>query len=207
METIQLIKKAIPYLRPELIEAMANETIVSLEKDTEILRQGQYVKVIPVVLEGVAKVFSRIEDKELLLYYIQPNESCIMSFASSLKNHPSPVFASIEETSKVLLLPVAKVHQWLKDFPEINTLFYQQYNLRYSDLLDTINHLVFDKLDVRVYDYLKQRATILKTNELHISHRKIAAELGTAREVVSRIVKKLEQDNKLLQRKNCIEIL
>ncbi|MFM9946794.1 MAG: Crp/Fnr family transcriptional regulator [Saprospiraceae bacterium] len=188
-------------------EIMAVSTIKEVPKETEILRIGQYVKVIPFVLKGLIKVFSSYEDKELLLYYIRPNESCVMSFTAHLKNEPSRVFALTEEDTIILLLPVDKISQWTRRFPDINLLFFQQYNLRYSDLIDTINHVLFDKMDKRLYDYLQEKVNITKKNPLKISHRLIAGELGTAREVVSRVMKKLEVEGKVKQTGNYIELL
>lgn len=184
-----------------------NSALVEIPAETEILREGQYVKVIPLVIEGLVKVFTKYEDKELLLYYIQTNESCVMSFTASLKNEPSKVYAITDENSKLLLLPVDKVAQWIGEFPDLNNLFFQQYNLRYSDLLETINQLLFDKMDKRLLDYLKEKVALTKKNPLKISHRQIASELGTAREVISRVMKKLEQEAKVKQLSTTIEIL
>ena len=123
-------------MNPDLVsEIMATSTTKEIPRDTEILREGQYVKVIPIVEKGLIKVFTRKEEKELLLYYIKPNESCIMSFAASLKNEPSKVFALTEEDTTALLLPADKVSRWIKQFPDINTLFFHQYNIRYGELL------------------------------------------------------------------------
>ena len=202
------LKGILPGLSNELTqEILSSCEIMDVQAGAELLREGQYVKVIPVVVSGLIKVFSRHEDKELLLYYIKPNESCIMSFAASLKNDPSSVFAITEEDSQVLVLPVDKVTQWTKQFPDINQLFFQQYNIRYAELLTTINHLLFNKLDVRVINFLRERAGLTNTNELKISHRQIASELGTAREVISRIIKKLEAENLVKQHSSSIEIL
>lgn len=204
MEEIQL---SLSFLGADLIRKIEeSSTIKDIPMGTEILREGQYVKVIPIVLSGLVKVFSRFSDKELLLYYIRPKESCIMSFASSLRNDPSRIFATTEEDSRVLLLPVDEVSSWIHQFPSINTLFYQQYNLRYSELLDTIKHILFDKMDKRLYDYLQEKSKVTNQNPLKISHRQIASELGTAREVVSRVMKKLESEGKVLQHSNAIEI-
>jgi CRP/FNR family transcriptional regulator, anaerobic regulatory protein len=198
----------LPNLSIALQEQITNNaTLVEIPADTEILREGQYVKVIPLVLEGLVKVFTKYEDKELLLYYIQPNESCVMSFTASLKNEPSKVYAITDENCKLLLLPVDKVAQWIGEFPDLNNLFFQQYNLRYSDLLETINQLLFDKMDKRLLDYLKEKVALTKKNPLKISHRQIASELGTAREVISRVMKKLEQEAKVKQLSTTIELL
>jgi CRP/FNR family transcriptional regulator len=198
----------LPNLSIALQEQIKNNAaLVEISADTEILREGQYVKVIPLVLEGLVKVFTKYEDKELLLYYIQPNESCVMSFTASLKNEPSKVYAITDENCKLLLLPVDKVAQWIGEFPDLNNLFFQQYNLRYSDLLETINQLLFDKMDKRLLDYLKEKVALTKKNPLKISHRQIASELGTAREVISRVMKKLEQEAKVKQLSTTIELL
>lgn len=198
----------LPNLSIALQEQITNNSaLVEIPADTEILREGQYVKVIPLVLEGLVKVFTKYEDKELLLYYIQPNESCVMSFTASLKNEPSKVYAITDENCKLLLLPVDKVAQWIGEFPDLNNLFFQQYNLRYSDLLETINQLLFDKMDKRLLDYLKEKVALTKKNPLKISHRQIASELGTAREVISRVMKKLEQEAKVKQLSTTIELL
>ncbi len=201
------IAENLPHLSQELLEEISTEGIIKdIDGETEILREGQYVKVIPIVLDGLIKVFSSHEDKELLLYYIRPGESCIMSFASSLRNEPSCVFAITEENTRALLLPVDKVSAWSKQFSDINTLFFQQYNLRYGELLETINHVLFDKMDKRVYDYLRAKVELTGKNPIKLSHRVIANELGTAREVVTRVIKKLESEGFVSQESGYITI-
>jgi len=208
MERKTKISQALAHLNPDLVsEIMATAITKEIPRENEILREGQYVKVIPIVIEGLIKVFTRYEDKELLLYYIRPNESCIMSFAASLKNEPSKVFALTEQDTTALLLPVDKVSNWTRQFPDINALFYQQYNLRYSELLDTIHHVLFNRMDKRLFDYLQEKVSLTNHNPLKISHRQIANELGTAREVISRTMKKLETEKLVKQHSNSIEIL
>ncbi|AMC10407.1 Crp/Fnr family transcriptional regulator [Lutibacter profundi] len=208
MDINELIKFELSFLGSSLLDdIVASSSLLNFEKDTELLREGQFVKVIPIVLTGLIKVFSRYEDKELLLYYIKPSESCVMSFSASLKNTPSLVFAITEEDTTVLLLPASKINGWVKKFPNFNQLFFEQYNVRYHELLKTINHLLFDKLDVRLYNYLIEKRDITKKNPITISHRQIANELGTAREVISRLLKKLEGENKVQQLPSQIKIL
>ena len=202
------LSKLLTPLHPDLRKELeAHAILKEVPQGTEILREGQYVKVIPIVLEGLIKVFSRHEEKELLLYYIKPQESCIMSFSAGMKNEPSKIFAVAEEDTSALLLPTDKVALWVRDYPEVNHLFFQQYNLRYSDLLTTIHQLLFERMDKRLLDYLVNKSLLTGRNPIKISHRQIAAELGTAREVISRIMKKLENDGKVRQEANTIEIL
>lgn len=198
----------IPYLSNALKEEIESYSLFKeLPKGVKILREGQYIKAIPIVLSGLIKVFTRHEDKELLLYYIKPNESCIMSFTASLKNEPSAVFAITEETTTALLLPIEKTSTWIKEYPDMNMLFFQQYNLRYSELLSTIHHVLFNKMDKRLFDYLKEKSELTQKKVIKMSHRQIANELGTAREVISRVMKKLESEGKLIQHSSSIEIL
>lgn len=199
---------ALPFLDPNLAALVQKESVVKeIKKNTQILREGQYIKVIPLVLNGLIKVYTRYEERELLLYYIRPNESCIMSFSASIKNEPSQVYAETEEDTQALLLPVEKVSQWITQYPDINTLFFQQYKLRYSELLDTIHHVLFDKMDTRLYQHLKTKAAVMHENPIKISHQQLANELGTVREVISRVVKKLEFEGLVKQHQQGIEIL
>ena len=181
--------------------------IVDIAKNTEVMYEGQYVKAVPFVTKGLIKVFSRHDDKELLLYYIRPGESCIMSFDACMKNTPSKIYASTEENSSVLLLPVDRVLNWMREYPEMNSIFYQQYNIRYNELIHMVNELLFEKMDQRLYKYLIKKSEVAKRNPLKLSHRKIANDLGTAREVISRVIKKLETDGKIIQLASGIKII
>ena len=202
------IEKKIAFLGSDLVtEILDDSTVKDIPKETEILREGQYVKVLPLVINGLIKVFSRFKERELLLYYIKPNESCVMSLSASINNEPSKVFAITEEDTEVLLLPVNRISEWVKTFPKLNMLFLQQYNLRYLELLDTIHHVLISKMDERLYDYLVVKAKLKNQDTLKISHSKIAGDLGTAREVISRVMKKLEIEGKVKQLTNKIKIL
>lgn len=119
------IKKFLPGFENELLEEIASHgQIKEVPEGVEILKEGQYVKVIPIVLEGLVKTFTRAEEKELLLYYIGPAQSCIMSFSAGLTNAPSRIFALTEDPSLLLLLPSEKLAKWVKQYPQINELFF-----------------------------------------------------------------------------------
>jgi CRP/FNR family transcriptional regulator len=196
------------FLGKELLtELLSVSTIKVFPDQVELVREGQYVKYIPIVLSGLVKVFTRFEDKELLLYYIKPEQSCIMSFSSCLNNDKSKIFAITEEECTVLLIPSDKIAKWVMDYPTINLLFYQQYDLRYAELVDNIHHMLYYKLDKRLLDYLTEKIRVTGKNPIKITHKEIANDLGTAREVVSRIVKKLEKQNILKQHHDNIELL
>jgi CRP/FNR family transcriptional regulator len=201
------IEKKFYYLGETLVNKIIEASeIKTFGSGVQLIREGQYIKVIPIVLNGLVKVFTRIEEKELLLYYIKPEQSCIMSFSSAINNDKSKIFALTEQESTLLFIPSDKVAKWITEFPIINTLFYQQYDLRYAELIDTINHLIYHKLDRRILDYLIHKVRFTGKNPLKISHKEIANDLGTAREVVSRLVKKLENEHLLKQYPDSIEL-
>lgn len=188
-------------------EILGKGTLKKILAGTEILREGQYVKFIPIVLEGSIKVFSSHEEKELLLYYIEPTESCVMSFSAGLWRSPSKVRAVAEKDTEALLLPVEKMNYWVREYPQLNELFFRQFNQRYDDLLQTIHALLFEKMDKRLMDYLKEKSEVLGSRFLDLRHHQIARELGSAREVISRVMKKLEREGLVKQHMNGIEIL
>jgi CRP/FNR family transcriptional regulator len=201
-------KQFLSFLKPQLRkEVFELSSVKEFPKGTEILREEQYVQVLPIVIAGLVKVYSRFKEKELLLYYIEPSQSCVMTFYAALKNTPSQVFATTEQNSKILLIPVQYLPGWLKDYPGFNELFYNQFNLRYTELLNTIGHLLVDNMDKRVYDHLKKKAQLTKENLIKMSHEQIANELGTAREVVTRVLSKLKIEGKVEQDSLGIKII
>ena len=86
-------------------------------------------------------------------------------------------------------------------------MYFNQFNVRYYDLIETLNHVLFDRLDSRLFSYLKDKAVATNTTTIPISHKEIAFELGTSREVISRVLKKLESENKVLQTSKGIKII
>jgi CRP/FNR family transcriptional regulator len=207
-QILEFDRKILSFLKPKLLDNILDKSSVQeFEKGAELFKERQYVKVLPIILDGLVKVYSSFDEKELLLYYIQPSQSCVMTFHSALKNTPSKVFATVEEKSRILLLPVEHLPKWIKEYPDFNELFYNQYNLRYLELLNTIGHLLNDKMDKRLYDHLKKKSLLTNNSRIKMSHNQLATELGTAREVISRVLKKLEIDNKIEQNSDGIKIL
>ena len=188
-------------------QILEGASIIQFSENAELIREGQYVKVVPIVLEGMVKVFAGEGSKEILLYYIHPGESCVMSFSACLKNEKSKVVAITTEYTTAILLPCDKLNQWILQYPVINRLFYQQYDQRYSELIDTVSHLLYDRLDKRLLDYLNEKIIMTGKNPIKISHKEIAKDLGTAREVISRLIKKLAHVEKLKQHNDSIELL
>lgn len=195
---IDRLKEKLPSDYKNLAEPLvAIGQFVELPAGYEVLREGQYVKVVPILLNGLVKVVTKGEVKDLLLYYIQPGESCMMSFIHSLNQKPCSVYATVEEPSEALLIPADKLEELIGSSSQFNKLFHELSNKRYQDLLSTINEVFFLNIEDRILNLLKRKIKLSDGTDVRITHKQIANDLGTAREVVSRTLKKLESNRKI----------
>ncbi len=185
---------------PELMEKLYENSIVKTYQAGEsILNENAYIRAIPLVIKGTLKVTQTEEDgRELLLYYIKPGESCIMSFLGGMHNETSKVKAEVEEDAEILFLPIEKVSLFIKEYPEWLDFIFRLYHKRFEELLNIINEIAFKKVDERLLALLKKKTEITQSNTLQITHEQLANELGTARVVVSRLLKQLEE-NKMVE--------
>jgi CRP/FNR family transcriptional regulator len=194
---------------PELVGLVEKHgRIISLKADEVMLEAGQTVRAFPFVLSGLIKV-SRPEEegKELLLYYINPGESCAMTFTCCMQQYPSEVRAVAEEDTELIALPVAVMDEWLVKFPSWKSFVMKTIRSRFHELLLTVDQVAFQKLDDRLIHYLKEKAKVTGSGLLNLSHEQIATDLATSRVVISRLLKKLENDKKLLLYRNQLRLL
>jgi CRP/FNR family transcriptional regulator len=202
------LKKLIPQVDTELLQFIADEAVeMDVPADTTRLKTGNYVQSVPLVIKGLIRVSRNEEDKELLLYYIHPGEMCIMSFSACCNNSASLIEAVTLEETRILLIPSVKLREWINRFPSFNFFVYEMFNKRYLDLIETIDQLIFNHLDERLFNYLNEKALLTGTKTLSITHQQIATDMGTAREVISRLLKKLERKNKIITGRNQVKVL
>ncbi len=180
----------------------------TFESGSVILQEASYIKAIPLVLKGSLKVMrTDAQGHEILLYYITAGESCIMSFLGGIHNETSKVKAVVEDDAEILFIPVEKASEWVKKFPEWADFIFKLYHKRFEELLSAVNAIAFQKLDSRVLQSLKQKAEIHQSKEIKITHQQLADELGTAREVISRVVKQMENEGLVSVSRNKITLL
>ncbi len=194
---------------PELIQAIESMAEISIVKEGDvILEAGQTVRIIPILLKGILKI-TRIDDsgKELLLYYVHTNESCAMTFTCCMQQYPSEIRAVAETDVEFLAIPIGVMDEWLSRFPTWKSFVMRTIRNRFDELLNAIDQLAFQKLDERLVNYLKEKARATGSPLINISHEEIATEMASSREVISRLLKKLENDKKLLLYRNQIRLL
>ncbi len=176
--------------------------------DSVILQEDSYIKSIPLVVSGSLKVVrTDANGHEILLYYITAGESCIMSFLGGIHDETSKIKAIVEEDAEILLIPVDKASEWVKKFPEWSDFIFKLYHKRFEELLSVVNAIAFQKLDVRLLHLLKQKAELIHSKEIKVTHQQLAEELGTAREVVSRVAKQMENEGLIHLSRNKITLM
>lgn len=194
---------------PELLREIEEKgKIVSIKEGDVILEIGQTIRVIPMLLKGILKI-TRIDEtgKELLLYYIHANESCAMTFNCCMQNYPSEIKATAETDVEFISIPISVMDQWLAKFPTWKSFVMRTIRNRFNELLKAIDQLAFQKLDERLVHYLKEKSRATGSSLINLSHEEIASEMASSREVISRLLKKLENDKKVLLYRNQIKIM
>ncbi|MGG9972321.1 Crp/Fnr family transcriptional regulator [Ferruginibacter sp. SUN002] len=189
-------------------EVYQSGQIKKFSKGTVIINFLSYIKSIPIVLSGNLKVIKTDADgQEILLYYIKPGESCIMSILAGIHNDTSKIKATVEEDVELLLIPVDKVSAWIKEFPEWTDFIFNLYQKRFEELLDVVTAVAFQKLDARLLHLLQQKSSLFQSKQISVTHLQLAEELGTTREAVSRVLKQMEKDKLINLSRNKISLL
>jgi CRP/FNR family transcriptional regulator len=189
-------------------EVYATGQVKNFVAGSVILDFNSYIRSIPIVIKGSIKVIRTDEEgREILLYYIRPGESCIMSLLAGMHNDTSKIKAIVEEDAEVLLIPVDKASSWIKEFPEWTDFIFTLYQKRFEELLDVVNAVAFQKVDVRLLHLLKQKSSLYQSKEITVTHQKLADELGISREATSRVLKQMENDKLILLSRNKITLL
>ncbi|MFK5879839.1 MAG: Crp/Fnr family transcriptional regulator [Flavobacteriaceae bacterium] len=191
-------------LRDEILE---NCKILIFKKGEIIVRQGEYVKVLPIVLSGSIRVFQTKEDREILLYYVETSQTCMMSLSASFYNNESPSQAIATTDTKILAIPTPFIVKWQREFNSWNNFVIRTFRSRYDELLATFESVAFNHIDERVLRYLNHKKANQNSSNIKISHQQLAYELGTTRVVISRILKQFEIDGVLILHRAEIEIL
>ncbi len=183
-------------------------TLKKFSEEEIVLNENAFIKAIPIVLSGTIRVMRTDEDgRELLLYYIKPGESCIMSFLGGIHSDTSKVKAIAEEPTELLFIPIDKVASLIQEFPEWLDYIFRLYHKRFEELLEVVNDIAFKKMDERLLNFIRKKCELSNSHTLIVTHEQIAAELGTARVVISRLLKQMEEEKLVQLGRNKITML
>ena len=202
-------KKLFPQFEPELLEILDKNAIErSFHAGEEIVRTGQYIKSTVLVLSGRIKIYRQNDEgSEFLIYYLGPGEACAVSLICALQSQTSEITAKAVEDTDVLMLPVQLMDELMIKFKSWSHFVIQTYRNRLNEMLTVIDNIAFKNMDERLEFYLKRSKTDSGKLILNLTHQQIADDLNSSREVISRLLKKMEQLGKIKLNRNSIEII
>lgn len=198
-----------PLFEPELFDQILKVGRLQEVKEGQIvISPGQPIVFMPIVLEGTLKV-SMVEEngKELLMYYLSSTDSCAMTFTCCMQQQKSQILAQAEEDSKLWLIPVEHMEEWMKQYSSWRNFVMSTMQSRFYEVLRALDMVAFNSLDIRLLNYLKERSKTTGKTVLTISHEQIANDLASSRVVISRMLKKLENQGRVLLYRNQIKLL
>lgn len=194
---------------PRLIdEIITTGRLKKVAKGTNVISPGADAQEIPLVIDGTLKVMRQdAEGREIFLYYLDAGEACAMSITCCLENKKSSFNAVAEDDSVLWMIPIHLLDSWVEKYPSFRKFVFRAYQDRFDELLMTIDSIAFMKMDQRLYKYLLDKKQASGSFEINKTHEQIARELNTSRVVVSRLLKQLENEGKIEQHRNRIEIM
>src|SRR5476651_2292980 len=203
-----LFKRLTFFREPDFkAEILEHGQLLTFNKGDIIVRDGQYVKFLPIVVKGAIRVFQQKEDREILLYYVKAEETCTMSLAAAYFNNKSSSHGIVAEPTEVLIFPASLINQWQLKYPSWNQYVMHMFRKRYDELINSFEGMAFEHIDTRVLEYLKNKALNEGGPSILLSHQQLADELGTTRVVISRILKEYERRKKIKLHRGRIDML
>jgi CRP/FNR family transcriptional regulator, anaerobic regulatory protein len=183
-------------------------TFKEIPEGFKLMEIGQYVKSMPLLVNGAIKILRDDDDgDELLLYFLEQGETCAMTLSCCLGETKSEIRAIAELDTKLIMIPIGKMEEWTTKYKSWRNFVFESYHSRLMELLETIDNIAFKKMDERLLKYLHDKINIAKTDEIHSTHQEIAYELHTSRVVVSRLLKTLENQGKIELNRNNIKVI
>ncbi|WP_348825447.1 Crp/Fnr family transcriptional regulator [Flavobacterium aestuarii] len=205
----EILKKTFPYFSAELIQDIkTHEIIKTFSAGEVIMRTGQYITHTVLLVKGTIKVYREDSDGgEFFMYYLQPGQACALSMVCAIKNEKSQIMAKAVEDAEIIMLPLTMMDQWMMRHRSWYEFVVGSYRNRLEEVLEVIDSIAFRAMDERLEFYLKRQVEACGCKELKLSHQEIASDLNTSREVISRLLKKMEQRGLVILHRSQIEIL
>lgn len=207
-QTIELLRKHYPGFEQGLLETIAREgTVKQVEEGDVMIRPGQYFRSVMLVLDGKVKLYREgDEGNEFFMYYIQPGEACALSMICASRQQTSEILAKAVEPATVIAVPLELMDNLMKEYRSWYYFVVETYRTRFEELLSVIDAIAFRNMDERLEFYLTNQVKNLNTKKLHLTHQQIANDLNSSREVISRLLKKMEGKGMIALHRNEIHV-
>ena len=202
------LKHLFPDLEEDLYrEIIEHGTIQEVKAGETLLKVGQNIRSTMLILDGIIKLYREDDEgKEFFIYHLDAGQACSLSMVCAAKQETSEVLAKALTDATILAIPLEFMDQWMRKYKSWYQFVITSYRSRFEELLKTIDAIAFSNMDVRLENYLIKQVTKLGTN-LKMSHRDIANDLNTSREVISRLLKKMEAKKWVAIHRNSVEWL
>ncbi|MAZ73274.1 MAG: Crp/Fnr family transcriptional regulator [Flavobacteriaceae bacterium] len=197
------------HFEPELMEEINNVAVLmDVPEGQDVMKPGQYITSMPLVLSGSIKIMRPDnEGEQLLLYHLEKGDTCAMTLSCCLGNTKSEIHAVTETNTKLLMIPIGKMEAWSSTYKTWRNFVFASYHSRMMELLESIDNIAFNNMDERLENYLADKIKILNSKHIYITHKEIASDLHTSRVVVSRLLKKMENNHSIRLHRSFIEVL
>lgn len=203
------LKNTFPSFSNELIQEIESNAVhQSYKAGDVIMRTGQYINNTILLTEGQIKIYREGENGgEFFMYYLQPGQACAVSMICATKSQTSQIMAKAVEDVELIMIPLALMEKWMMEHRSWYEFVIFTYRTRFEEVLEVVDSIAFRAMDERLEFYLKRHADACGCKDLKLSHQEIGNELNTSREVISRLLKKMEQRGLVRLHRNHIELL
>ena len=200
------LKKIFPGWEDGLYDAILNTAeLRDAKAGTTLLKMGQNIKSAMLVVEGTIKLYQEDEEgAEYFMYHLNPGEACAVTLVCNYHHEQSKVLAKAVTDIQYLAIPIEYMEKWLNEFKSWHYFVIRTYRSRYEELLKTINETAFKNMDERLEFYIKRQVKQFG-NSVNLTHQEIANDLNTSREVVSRLLKKMEHNGWITMNRNSFD--
>lgn len=179
-----------------------------IKKGKLLIDIGDVLTHIPLILTGVIKIIRQEPSgDELALYFLEPGDTCAISFANCLNRKQSIFKGIVEVNVEAVFIPVDVIDNWLAKYKTWRYFIVDSYHFRLLEMVESIDSLAFMKMKERIWKYLSDRVKVSNDYDLEITHQEIAFDLNSSRVVISRIVKILHEEGKIFSTRSKVKLI
>ena len=206
LETNIPLYKIFPSLETELISELQIKSATHFFSAGETLvKKGQYFRAALIILDGLVKIYREDEEgNEFFIYYLENGQACALSMACGSRQETSEIMAIAIKDTIIITVPFEVTDAWMATYRSWNNYVLSSYRQRFEELLVTLDHVAFRNMDERLEFYLKRQADKMG-HHLLLTHQQIAEDLNSSREVISRLLKNMEKNKRLVLNRSSIE--
>lgn len=208
-EIKQILLDTFPSFESDLIDVLASlGTIKEFKEGEELMRTGQYFKSTMLIVDGLVKLYREGDDgEEFFVYFIEAGNACALSMICASQQKTSEIMARAMSPGKAILVPIDKMDALMTEYKSWYYFVLETYRSRFEEILTVVDAIAFKAMDERLEFYLNKQSQTLNTKTLTTTHQEIANDLSTSREVISRLLKKMEQNGRVALQRHHIELI